>query len=122
MIDRTEFYTEDPTGVRTGNGVGPSLTETFERVAVDAESVLSKELTTRKIAITLAMLQEKLDNIRGAVTMAYPMGLPTWDTVRLTIESDSGLDGTGAGQQMLDEDTAELWVATRMFDRSQTVR
>ena len=29
--------------------------------------------------------------------IAYPMGLPDWDTVRITIEGNEGLDGTGAG-------------------------
>lgn len=56
--------------------------------------------------------------------VAYPMGLPEWDTVRLTIEGNEGLEGTGASQSLLDENTAELWVASRIFDRSpgQTVR
>ena len=54
---------------------------------------------------------------------AYPMGLPEWDTIRLTIEGNSGLEGTAAGQELLNEETAELWVASRIFDRSpsQTV-
>lgn len=46
------------------------------------------------------------------------MGLPEWDTVRLTIEGNEGLDGTAAGQELIDENTAELWVASRIFDRS----
>ena len=77
----------------------------------------------RKIPTTKLLLQDKLDNIRGAVVMAYPMGLPEFDTVRLTIESESGLDGTAASQALLDTATAELWVAARNFDRSagQTV-
>ena len=29
---------------------------------------------------------------------AYPMGLPVWDTVRLTIEGIDGLEGTSAGK------------------------
>ena len=51
------------------------------------------------------------------------MGLPEWDTVRLTIEGNEGLEGTGASMNLLDENTAELWVASRMFDRTnnQTV-
>jgi hypothetical protein len=51
------------------------------------------------------------------------MGLPEWDTVRLTIEGTEGIEGTAAGQELLDENTAELWVASRIFDRSpgQTV-
>ncbi len=53
--------------------------------------------------------------------MAYPMGLPEYDTVRLTIEGNEGLEGTAASQELLDPNTAELWVASRMFDRNQTV-
>lgn len=92
------------------------------------------------------MLQDKIDLARGAVTMGmciyciyfgivnvvtvllfnflgYPMGLPEWDSVRLTIEGTEGLEGSAAGQELLDENTAELWVASRIFDRtgSQTV-
>lgn len=40
--DRNEFYKPDPTGSRTGNGVGPQLKETFERVIRDVESILDK--------------------------------------------------------------------------------
>ena len=87
------------------------------------------------------MLQEKLDLIRGVVTMgiqfclfnfltyinfsllrtAYPMGLPEWDTIRLTLQGNEGIEGTAAGVELLDPDTAELWVASRMFDRNQTI-
>lgn len=41
-VDKCEFYKPDPTGIRTGNGVGPQLTETFERVIMDIESALDK--------------------------------------------------------------------------------
>merc|ERR1712216_1079661 len=100
---------------------GPQLSETFEMVAIDAEAILDKEILAKRIPITLEKLQEKMDNIRGAVTMAYPMGLPEWDVVRQTIEGIQGLDGTAAGAETLDGDKAELWVATKFFDRSQTV-
>jgi len=123
VIEKGEFYKPDPTGIRNGNGVGPHLLETFERVIRDIESILDKNNVQRKISISLAALQDKMDLARGVVTMAYPMGLPEWDTVRLTIEGNEGLDGTAAGQELLDENTAEVWVASRIFDRSagQTV-
>ena len=41
-VDKNEFYEADPTGNRTGNGVGPHLSATFERVAADAEAALDK--------------------------------------------------------------------------------
>lgn len=41
-ISKGEYYQSDPTGARTGNGPGPQLCETIERVCVDTESVLDK--------------------------------------------------------------------------------
>lgn len=80
-----------------------------------------QNLVTRKVPVSLPYLEEKLDNIRGAVMMAFPMGLPSWDTVKLTIDGTEGLQGTAAGQQLLDPKTTELWVASRFFDRTETV-
>ncbi|CAM9212566.1 unnamed protein product [Ectocarpus fasciculatus] len=120
-IDKGEYYQPDPTGKRTGNGVGPQLCETLERVCVDAESFLGKEQTQRRVAVTQEALDEKMDNIRGAVTMAFPMGLPEFDPVRLTIEGGEGLEGTQAGTEILDEETAGLWMAGKEFRRDQSV-
>lgn len=41
VLDKNQYYQADPTGVRTGNGVGPQLQETIERVCTDTEAVLS---------------------------------------------------------------------------------
>ena len=41
-IEKNEFYQADPTGMRTGNGVGPQLTETIERVSREVEGILDK--------------------------------------------------------------------------------
>lgn len=41
-VDKGEHYEADPTGARTGQGVGPQLAETIERVASDAEALLHK--------------------------------------------------------------------------------
>ncbi len=42
VVDKSEFYLPDPTGVRTGNGVGPHLSATIEKVIAVTNSVLSK--------------------------------------------------------------------------------
>merc|ERR1719502_2567647 len=61
------------------------------------------------------LLDDKLANMQGAVMMAYPMGLPAWDTVA------QGLDGTQASTELMDPETATLWVASRDFQRGQKV-
>lgn len=138
-IDKNPYYRADPSGIRTGNGVAPDMMEMIERVCADTESVLDKTNVTRKIATTRAMLDEKLANMRGVVTMAFPMGLPDYDMVRAAIEENGlcllngtpngksaplsitgeGLDGTAASVEIVDEATCELWIASRCLDRRE---
>ncbi|CAN0003452.1 unnamed protein product [Ectocarpus sp. 13 AM-2016] len=73
-IAKGPYYQPDPTGKRadrgrTGNGAGPQLCETLERVCIDAEALLGKVQAQRRVAVTQEALDEKMDNIRGAVTM-----------------------------------------------------
>ncbi len=48
----------------------------------------------RKVMLTKAALEEGIDNIRGAVMIAFPQGLPEWDLVRQAIEGTEELAGT----------------------------
>jgi hypothetical protein len=68
-IEKTEHYKSDPSGIRTGNGPGPEYADILEKVAQDAEEALDAKLVVQKRSIDISFLQEKLDNIRGAVTM-----------------------------------------------------
>ena len=65
----------------------------------------------RKIVTNMAQLQEeKIDNIRGAVMIAYPMGLPPYDEVRQELEDNAEIPGMG-GQMVLDPKEVSLWWA-----------
>lgn len=48
----------------------------------------------RKVCLTEKMLNDAIDNIRGAVMICYPMGLPEWDLVRENLEDKEDLAGT----------------------------
>lgn len=48
----------------------------------------------RKVLLTKAALEEAIDNIRGAVMIAFPQGLPEWDLVRQALEGTEELVGT----------------------------
>ena len=41
-IEKSDDYQSDPSGLRSGNGPGKQLSETMEKVAIDAESILTK--------------------------------------------------------------------------------
>jgi hypothetical protein len=83
---------------------------------------VSKSTHAAGIALSIAGLQEKVDNIRGAVTMAYPMGLPEWDSVRILLEDPGDLALQEVmGNDYMDPATASLWWAGKEFFRDQTV-
>lgn len=45
----------------------------------------------RRVCLTVKMLQDKVEEVKGAVMICYPMGLPKWDAMRLIVEdSDEG--------------------------------
>lgn len=45
----------------------------------------------RRIALKQECILDKISNVRGAVVMAYPMGLPEWDIVKISLNSKDGL-------------------------------
>ena len=67
------------------------------------------------VALTIKELDDKIANMRGAVMMAYPMGLPEWDSIKLVLDSVDGLDGTGLSKSVVDFEHASLWVAGKEF-------
>lgn len=118
-VAKSEFYAADPMGQRTGNACNPQLAETLAKCAAEARDSVSKKQAAMRQPLQLDVLQEKLDNIRGGVMMAYPMGLPAYDPVRLILENCEDI-GPGA-QDVLSAEDATLWWAGKEFPRGKTV-
>lgn len=66
-----------------------------------------KQLSTRKA------LLDGIDAIKGAVMIAYPMGLPPFDTVRQILDEKEDLAGTAAGLELIDPESAATWWASK---------
>lgn len=94
----------------------------LERTCAEATASVSQSHASSGVASTVAGLQEKIDLLRGAVTMAYPMGLPDYDPVRMLLEDkeDAFLEEI-MGNDYIDPKTATLWWAGKEFFRDQTV-
>lgn len=45
----------------------------------------------------MEMVQDALDQLRGAVMIVYPMGLPPYDPIRMEFENKEDLSGTQVG-------------------------
>ena len=120
-IERGPFYVEDPTGHRTGNRVDPKLAAVIIQTCEDALQAINKVQAAKRVALNAQLLQEKIRNIGGALTIAYPMGLPEWDPARLTLTDDDGAEGA-PGQKIMDPETATLWFAGKQFERESFIR
>ena len=58
-------------------------------------------------------INEKINNVRGAVTMAYPMGLPEWDLAKIAL--DEPIDNLMVGYNLqgslyLILDTTDIYI------------
>jgi hypothetical protein len=120
-IEKGQYYQSDPLGNRTGNGPGPQLADTIEKVSLDALAAINKNQVALKVALNVDMLSEKFDNIRGSVMMAYPMGLPEYDTVKGLLDDNEEFVEGQAAMALLDPKSATLWWAGKEFFRDQLV-
>ena len=53
-----------------------------------------QEQADKNVCLTIENVKDALDQMRGAVTIVYPMGLPPHDPIRLEFENNEDLSGT----------------------------
>ncbi|CAN0227244.1 unnamed protein product [Lampetra fluviatilis] len=101
----------DPCGRRGGQAPNEKMQEVLRKTIQEAKALISKNQVQANVFMTMEMVQEALDQLRGAVTIVYPMQLPPHDPVRMEIEDKAELAGMQAGLQVIDETEAQLWWA-----------
>lgn len=77
----------------------------------EASSACHKSQVEQRIPLTIAALEEKIDLVRGAVMICYPMGLPDYDFVRIALEDREELGGTSWANDDLDATKTAVWFA-----------
>ena len=85
-VEKEANYVADPSGLRTGNPPDQKMAEILQREALKLEDYISKNQVQSRVSLTLEEINERINNVRGAVTMAYPLGLPEWDLVRVALD------------------------------------
>nr|KAF6377535.1 cilia and flagella associated protein 298 [Myotis myotis] len=73
------------------------------------------------VCVTMEMVQDALDQLRGAVMIVYPMGLPPYDPIRMEFENKEDLSGTQAALSVIAEPDAQLWWAAKELRRTKTL-
>merc|ERR1719262_1238035 len=113
----------DQYGYRTGVPPPPEVGEVLTRTAEEAEAAVSHTLVAQKRTIDKKVCQTHIDNIRGAVMIAYPAfhRLPVYDPVRQELEDKEELDGASELQEVLDHTMTNLWWAGKELRPDQTL-
>ena len=116
--ERGAHFCPDPSERRTGNAPSPELAAVLTKTVEDAKALASERQVQMKVATTQKALADAVGNIRGAVMIAYPMGLPDYDAVRQILEEREAVDGA-AGLEELEIEKASLWCFNKELQREK---
>uniref|UniRef100_A0A7S4IHE8 Uncharacterized protein n=1 Tax=Prymnesium polylepis TaxID=72548 RepID=A0A7S4IHE8_9EUKA len=109
IVNHGVNYRQDPSEKRTGDAPSDELASVISRTVEDAKALVSQRMVEMKKATTAKALEDAINNIRGAVMIVYPMGLPDYDDVRVILEERESLEGADA-LEALDPERASLWL------------
>jgi len=113
----------DEGGYRTGVPPPPEVSEVLRRTAEEAEAAVSVDLVAQRKSLNREVCQEHLDNMRGAVMIAYPAyhRLPAYDPTRMELEDKEELDGVTDLEAVLDYTQTNLWWAGKELQTTKTL-
>ncbi len=103
----------DPTGRRCGEAPLPAIAETIQKTLENAKTLISKDTVSRNQPTKLNGLLEALSEIQGAMTIAYPMGLPDEEPIKDILADTEILDGTAASKEVFDPKNTSIWWANK---------
>ncbi|XP_042079294.1 cilia- and flagella-associated protein 298 isoform X3 [Haplochromis burtoni] len=83
---------------------------------------MDKKQVQANVCVTVEMIKEALDQLRGAVMIVYPMGLPPHDPIRMELEDKEDLSGTQVSLQVIAEDECQLWWAAKEMQRGKKLQ
>lgn len=114
-------FNKDPVGRRNGKAPMKNMEDVLKNAITEAKEMISKNLVTMKKPLTLKIIQEAINILKGAVTIVYPMKLPPHDTIRMEFENIEDLTGTQASLEVIDPQTAQLWFCGKEMYTDKTV-
>ncbi|KAI9332303.1 hypothetical protein DFJ73DRAFT_630362 [Zopfochytrium polystomum] len=103
----------DPTGRRTGECPLPEIAEVVNRTIDAAKTLVSTEYPLTNNFLSMEQIEEAMRNIGGSLTIAYPMGMPEWETAKAILEDDEDLTGTAASKEVFLPNESAIWWAGR---------
>lgn len=115
-------FNKDDIGRRNGHAPNEKMKDVLRKTTEEAKALISKKQAQANVCVTMEMVREALDLLRGAVMIVYPMGLPPHDPIRMELEDKEDLAGTQASLQVISTDDAQLWWAGKEMQRGKKLQ
>nr|XP_057942478.1 cilia- and flagella-associated protein 298 [Doryrhamphus excisus] len=115
-------FKKDDIGRRNGHAPNDKMKEVLLKTVDEVKALISKKQAEANVCVTMAMVKEGLDQLRGATMIVYPMGLPPHDPIRMEFEDREDLSGTQASLQVLEEEECQLWWAAKEIQRGKKLQ
>ncbi|MED6266742.1 hypothetical protein CHARACLAT_005122 [Characodon lateralis] len=117
-----DVFRKDEIGRRNGHAPNDKMKVVLMRTVEEAKALICKKQVQANVCVTMEMVKEALDQLRGAVMIVYPMGLPPHDPIRMEFEEQEDLSGTQASLQVIAEDECQLWWAGKEMQRGKKLQ
>ncbi|CAL8277449.1 unnamed protein product [Arctogadus glacialis] len=115
-------FSKDEIGRRNGHAPTDRMKEVLKKTMEEAKALVSKKQAQAGVCVTAEMVKEALDQLRGAVMIVYPMGLPPHDPIRMELENNEDLSGMQASLQVVPEQECQLWWAAKELHREKKLQ
>ncbi|XP_055064135.2 cilia- and flagella-associated protein 298 [Misgurnus anguillicaudatus] len=115
-------FRKDEIGRRNGHAPNEKMKDVLKKTMEEAKALISKKQIQANVCLTMDMVQEALDQLRGAVMIVYPMGLPPHDPIRMEFENQEDLAGTQASLQVIPDEEAQLWWASKELQKDKKLQ
>ncbi|XP_072514562.1 cilia- and flagella-associated protein 298 [Salminus brasiliensis] len=115
-------FKKDKIGRRNGHAPNDKMKTVLKTTMEEAKALISKKQVQANVVVTMETVKEALDQLRGAVMIVYPMGLPPHDPIRMELENQEDLSGTQASLQVIPEEEAQLWWASKEMQRGKKLQ
>ncbi|XP_056593250.1 cilia- and flagella-associated protein 298 [Triplophysa dalaica] len=115
-------FKKDEIGRRNGHAPNVKMTDVLRKTIEEAKALISKKQVEASVCLTMDMVKEALEQLRGAVMIVYPMGLPPHDPIRMEFENQEDLTGMQASLQVIPDEEAQLWWASKELQKGKKLQ
>lgn len=86
-------FNKDPIGRRNGKQPSNTMQQVLKNAIKEAKEMISKNLVAMNRCLSMKIVQEAINILKGAVMIVYPMKLPPHDVIRMEFENTEDLSG-----------------------------